>query len=102
MTGCSQTQVSLVNGQRQSSLHDAIGRELDHRVIASPETCPCGRETLREKPRKSSGPGSGKSGDRLPEGAGVSSHANEGRQCEISVLKFGFFSPAVFNFRSKR
>jgi hypothetical protein len=74
---------------------------LDHLVIASPRTCPWGRETLREKPRESSGPGSGKSGDRLPEGVGVSSHANEGRRCETSVLKFGSFSPAVFNFRCK-
>jgi hypothetical protein len=58
-----------------------------------------GREALREKPRESSGPGSSKSGHRLPKGAGVSSQANEGRRCEISFLTFGSFSPVPFIVR---
>lgn len=58
-------------------------------------TCPSGPEALREKPRESSGPGSCKSGDRWPKGAGILPLCQEGWQCEISVLTFGSLYPAA-------
>lgn len=76
--------------------------EVDHLAIASPRTWPWGRDTLCEKPRKSSGLGSDKSGDQFPEGASLSFHTNEGRRCETSVLNFGPSPWHVLSASSRR
>lgn len=62
-------------------------REEIIRVLAPPLNLPRWRDALRKKLRECSGPDSCKSGDRLPEGAGVLSICHEGDSAKIVFLR---------------
>jgi len=81
-TGCAGQQA-----QATDDLRDAY-RVRDTRLGASATlNLPRWREALRKKLRECSGPDSGKSGDRLPEGAGVLSICQEGDSAKSVFLR---------------
>jgi len=77
-----------LHGRATADLRDAFGREVRNLPGASATlNLPGWRDALRKKLRECSGPDSCRSGDRLPEGAGVLSICHEGDSAKIVFLR---------------